>query len=332
MKSLIYFKTSDSSGSFEGVRLRKNLKGALELSRVPWVDSFFASPEIVHFISPEDESLIKGAREEGAKIVVSAFYCENDPQARYLEKNDQGGFVLKNKAAKMLTESDLALVPNEFCKDFVRAQGLNCRMEVLSAGVNLARFEKTQPLENNIFFDYFRLVEGTPYVLSILDFDDEEARKSVEAIAFLVNTVRFIVLGVGKRGRLSPQAINKMNHAAPSNLLYSDLVEDDVYRSGLMNAKAVLLFDGSHPDNLGALEAMAAKTQIFALGRIGFPDLIRAGENAYSFQEPSQLAKSLQSYCLGKLKSTIIEGYKTAQANSLIITGEKLKAYYESLL
>ena len=53
--------------------MRKNLKGALELSSVTWVDSIHASPEIVHLITPEDEGLVKAIREEGAKIVTSAF-------------------------------------------------------------------------------------------------------------------------------------------------------------------------------------------------------------------------------------------------------------------
>jgi hypothetical protein len=332
MKSLIYFKPSSSSAAFEGVRLRKNLKGALELSSVPWVDSIYASPEIVHLISPDDENLVKSYKDEGAKIVVSAFYSENDPDARFLEKNSEGGFGLRKIAFKLLSESDLVLVPNVYCEDFVRAQGLKCRMEVLSAGVNLARFEGADPDEKNIFYHYFRIPLGTPYALSIGDFDDPDVKKSIEQIAFLVPGLKFYFLGVGKRGRYRSEAIAKMNKTTPSNLIYSDLVEDDVYRSAIINAKACILFDGSHPDNISALEAMAARIQIFALGKVTFPDLVVDKSNAYSFLEASELAKSLQSYCLGKLKSTIIEGYKTAQANSLIITGEKLKAYYESLL
>ena len=312
--------------------MRKNLKGALELSSVSWVDSIYASPEIVHLITPEDENLVKSFREEDAKIVTSAFYCENDPSTRFLERDATGGFALKKSAFKLLSESDLVIVPNVFCMDFVRAQGLKCRMEVLSAGVNLARFEEADPDEKNVFFRYFRLPPETTYCLSVGDFDDPDVKKSIEQIAFLIPSLKFIFLGIGKRGRYGGPAVAKLNKAAPSNLQYSDLVEDDVYRSALINAKAVILFDGSHPDNLTALEAMAAKVQIFALGTIAFPDLLVNKVNAYSFLQASELAKSLQSHCLGKLKSTIIEGYKTATANSLVANGAKLRSYYESLL
>ena len=119
MKSLVYFKPSSSSVPFEGVRLRKNLKGALELSSLSWVDSIYANPEVVHLLSPDDESLVKSFREEGAKIVVSAFSTENDPEARFLDKNTEGGFALRKVAIKLLTEADLVLVPNVFCEDFI---------------------------------------------------------------------------------------------------------------------------------------------------------------------------------------------------------------------
>ena len=95
--------------------MRKNLKGALELSSVSWVDSIYASPEIVHLITPEDENLVKSFREEDAKIVTSAFYCENDPSTRFLERDATGGFALKKSAFKLLSESDLVIVPNVFC-------------------------------------------------------------------------------------------------------------------------------------------------------------------------------------------------------------------------
>lgn len=332
MKSLVYFKPSSSSASFEGVRLRKNLKGALELSSIPWVDSVYADPEIIHIISPDDESIVKTARLEGAKVVTSAFYCENDPNARFLERNSMGGFVLTKPAFKLLSESDLVLVPSAFCMDFVRAQGLSPRMEVLSPGVNLARFEEADPDETGIFFRYFRIPQGTPYCLSVGDLNDEDVKKGMEQIAFLVPEMKFFFLGYDKKGGVSNQTVIRFNKSAPSNLTYSSLVEDDVYRSALINAKAIVLFDGSHPNNITALEAMASRVQIFSLGTVAFPDLIEDKKNAYCFMQASELAKSLQSHCLGKLKSTIIEGYKTATENSLTSVGARLKSYYESLL
>lgn len=332
MKSLVYFKPSSSSVPFEGVRLRKNLKGALELSSLSWVDSIYANPEVVHLLSPDDESLVKSFREEGAKIVVSAFSTENDPEARFLDKNTEGGFALRKVAIKLLTEADLVLVPNVFCEDFIRAQGLKCRLEILSAGVNLSRFEGLEKTEKDVFFHYFRVSTTTQYAISVGDFDDQEAKKAIEQLAFLVPNLKFFFLGIGKHGRYRSEAIARLNKSCPSNLTYSDLVEDDVYRSAIVNAKACILFDGSHPDNLTALEAMAARVQVFTLGKVSFPGVVVDKVNGYSFLEVSELAKSLQTHCLGKLKSTIIEGYKTAEANSLQKVGERLKAYYESLV
>jgi hypothetical protein len=44
------------------------------------------------------------------------------------------------------------------------------------------------------------------------------------------------------------------------------------------------------------------------------------------------VAKTIESYCAGKLAPTIIEGYRKAKSCSLDRVGQRLKADYESLL
>ena len=68
MRILIHFDPGPSKDAFLGARLRKNIKGALELQNIVWVDSIYAKADICHLLSPLDEALAKEAKEEGIPI------------------------------------------------------------------------------------------------------------------------------------------------------------------------------------------------------------------------------------------------------------------------
>jgi 1,2-diacylglycerol-3-alpha-glucose alpha-1,2-glucosyltransferase len=332
MRVLVYFQPNEKLDVFEGMRLRKNIKGALELSGVNWVESIFALPDIVHFVSPDDENKAHDAALDGEKVVVSALYSENDPSARYLERDSKGDFVLRSKAIRMLSFSDLILVPSPSARDFLRANGIVGRTEILPAGVNLSRFEKNDPVEVGVFYRYFSFKENEKFVLVVGDYDDPLCVERFLRIASLVPEVRFVFLGMAAHGRVSARRVRSLGKRAPANVRFSDLVQDDVYRSAMMNATIYLSFESSHPDFLTVLEAMAAKTQVMSLAELKQGNLLIDKENAYCYANEERLAKAIQSYCQGKLNPTIIEAYRTAKAASLRENGAKLKAYYESLL
>ena len=84
MKPCIYFSPKANKDNFEGARLRKNIKGALEIKNIDYAKSIFDRHDLVHFISLDDESKIDDALENNIKVVFSALTCENDPAARIL--------------------------------------------------------------------------------------------------------------------------------------------------------------------------------------------------------------------------------------------------------
>ena len=90
MKVFIHHRQKKETAIFEGARMRKTLKGACEAVGVEWVDSPHMDAEIAHFISPRDLHLAKAEKERGSKIVVSAFYCESDPEACYFKETWTG--------------------------------------------------------------------------------------------------------------------------------------------------------------------------------------------------------------------------------------------------
>ena len=333
MKVLVYFNPGEKNDCFQATRLRKNIKGSLELNSISWVESLFALPDIVHLLSPEDEAKAHDAQEDGVKVVVSCGYTEGDPFARFFVKDNDGFFALKGKALRLLELADLILVPSEGLKALLQGSGVhNPRIEILSPGVNLARFEKNDRIELEVFCRYMRLRTDQKYVLSLGDYDNSKEIESIKLIASKVPELQFYFGGMGRNGRVSRETLRSFNHDSPKNLRFVDVLEDDVFRSAMMSATAYLTNLNERNDPLASLEAFAAKCQLFALGKPLEGSFLNDKKNCYIYDKEEKLAKGLQSYCLNKLPSTIIEGHKIAKANSLALVGSRLKAYYESTL
>ena len=103
MKICVYFQPTIENDNFEGMRLRKNIKGALELHNIPYAKNLLDTYDIVHFMSLDDEAKIIDAKEANIPIVFSALYCENDNAARILQ--DKNGIkTLSPKALKILNK------------------------------------------------------------------------------------------------------------------------------------------------------------------------------------------------------------------------------------
>ncbi|MCH3909447.1 MAG: glycosyltransferase [Bacilli bacterium] len=332
MKVLVYFNPGPKNDCFQGTRLRKNIKAALELNKVSWVESPLALPDVAHFLSPDDENKANDLKEDGVKIVVSALYAEEDPFSRFLSVNSDGDYFLRPKAERMIQMADLVLVPSLSGKNALLRCGINNpNVKVLSPGVNLARFENSDPVEYAVFSKYMRRDINDKFVICIGDYEDNEAVQSFAEIASLVPERNFDFFGSGRRGRLGMGALKKLNKNAPPNAHYHDLVEDDVYRSGVMSSSVYLAL-ARKPTSLGSLEAMAAKTQIIVYGKPLKGEILVDKKNCYAYASVERTAKAIQSYCENKLPPTIIEAYKEAKAASLSLVGKKLKAYYESVL
>ena len=89
MKILVSFQPTKKASDFEGVRLRKTIKGALEMVGIEYTTSIVDKYDVMHLISPDDENKENDAKENGIPVIVSALYCEDDPLASYLEHKNK---------------------------------------------------------------------------------------------------------------------------------------------------------------------------------------------------------------------------------------------------
>ena len=132
MKVLVYFQPNRKYDNFEGTRMRKTIKGALETINVQYTSNLYDQCDVAHFMSPDDENKLSLVAERGVPTIVSALFGEDDPSTRFLTNKSKDGKRirhLRNRALRMLNKATLVIVPTESAKQFLIEEGINTKIE-----------------------------------------------------------------------------------------------------------------------------------------------------------------------------------------------------------
>lgn len=334
MKILVSFQPNKKAPDFEGVRLRKTIKGALEMAGVDYTTSIVEKYDAVHLMTPDDENKLNDAKENNVPIIVSALYCESDPVASYLEYKSKDGVRhvrLSDKALRFLNKADLVLVPSLKARDLLVDSGVTTDISISQPGMNVSRFDFSREDEKTLFFRYFREDPKKRLVVAVGEYDVNmdginayinAAKKCPDVLFYFIG--REIVPGV-----FSSLKIKKMIANAPKNLKFTTVMPDDIYRSALLNAE-VFVIPGYRPTGaISIVDAMGAKCQIIARKQAVFTDLVVDGKTGYLGEYSETISSLIKDYLEGKLKPTIEEAHSiVSEKNNLKVIGEQLKWFY----
>ena len=334
MKILVSFQPNTKAPDFEGARLRKTIKGSLEMANVEYTTSIVDKFDVMHLLSIEDDNKANDANENNIPLVISALYCEDDPLANYLEYKSKDGnrtTTLKSKGLKFLNKADLVLVPTESSRDFLINNGVVSDIQVTLPGVNVSRFDFSRDDEKDIFYRYFGENRSKKLVVAMGEYDN-----NMEGISAFINAAKkcpdVLFYYFGREsipGILKSFKIRSLIDSSPKNVKFKGIISDDVYRSALMNAD-VFMFPGYKITGVVALmDAMAAKCQLIVRKQAVFDGLLEDGKTAYLAEYSETLTSLTKDYFDGKLKDTTERAYKEILKNSLVNQGEKLKWFYQ---
>ncbi len=326
MKVCVYFEPSENRDNFEGARLRKNIKGALEIMGIPYCNNIVNKYDLIHFISIKDEEKINDAIESHIPTVISAFMCENDITARITNvRNENVGLSLK--AIRVLNKVDRVLVPNQTGKEFLLKHGITSKIDVVTPGVKLSRFEKTNQIEDDVFYRYYQLEKDAKFIVSIGTYDDKECLKALKEVARKCPKYKFFFFGVGQNAKKLYKSRN-----VPSNLKLALLMNDEVYCSMMKQASIYLSFDNSKHSPITLLDAASSKTQIVALEPLSYNEEILKETRAYTCANVGEVVLTIEGLMKGSLPFKVEEAYEFAKKNSLEKLGEELKEEYENII
>ena len=328
MRVMIHFQNNPAHDSLEGVRLRKILKGECERNDIVWVDSKYANPDIAHFISSKDISILQRFSKNGSKTVVSALYAEHEIEDNFLVYDRLGRIELKKSGKRMLNEADLVLVPSIAAKKLLIDSGITSEIKVAPPVVNAERFDVDE-LEKQLFLRYFGVSPERKYILVTGNFKERRKINLVRGLAKAFPRIRFYFFGNATAS--SDPLIRHYKNRATDNLKFSRILSDDVYRSAMIHASAYLVISPL-PDGIGIMEAFASKTPVIALGNQTLNPNLIDGITATICPTEKELIEALGLIEKGEEFNTTISAFAIASRNSLERGGATLKANYEKLL
>ena len=331
MKVLVYFQPNPKFDNFEGTRMRKIIKGALEMVETQHTSNILDDYDVAHFMSPNDESKMNVVIERKIPVIVSALFGEDDPFTRFLDYKSKDGnrtSTIKAKALKMMNKANLVLVPTESAKEFLINNGVTAPIEVAIPGVNLSRFDFSREDEKQLFYRYFVEDENKKLVLALGEYSN-----NMEGVHAFINAaekkpdVNFYYVGC-ETFEANYGRAKKIIKNSPKNVHFVNIVPDDIYRSMLLNAD-VFMLPGYHLTGAVSIEeAMASKCQLIVRKTAVFPEFLKNEKTAYIAEFSETLTSLCVDYLDGKLKPTTDEAYQKITEHSLMNFGHQLLEIY----
>ena len=335
MKTLVYFQPSSKNDNFEGARMRKTIKGALEIVGSKYTSNIYDDYDVAHFMSPDDESKLNIALERKVPVVVSALFGEDDPTTRFLNHKSKDGkrtTTIKAKALRVLNKADMILVPSESAKQFLMDNGVIKPIEVSIPGVNLSRFNFSREDEKELFYRYFREDKNKKVVLAMGEYSN-----NMEGIHSLINAAKkrtdadFFYIGSESLSAGSSKA-RKIIKNSPKNVHFINILPDDIYRSLLLNADVFMLPGYNLAGFISIEEAMAAKCQLIVRKSAICPEFLKNEKTAYVAEFSETLTSLCLDYLDGKIKPTTDEAYRKISLYNLEYFGQQLLNIYQSVI
>ncbi len=326
MKPLIL---SNEKNNFEVSRLRKDLKGSLELNNFPYsVSVYDETYSIAHFVTIDDYKKYKNETPKGTKIVLSLLYCEEDYDGKVLKLNHEKNYNISKFDVDAINKVDLVFTPTLKTKQQLILSGVTVPIEILLPGINISKYSIKNTYTRNIAYRYLKCSEEYSFITTVLNYEDVEAFKRIQIIASKFPKIKFIAIA---DSRNLSREIKKIIKKSPSNLQFPSVLDEDVYISLLFNSKAYL-FINSNPGNIfQSLEAMASGTQIIALNSGIYPDIVIDKENGYVYNNFDSLIDGFNKFINNELSPTIQKAKEFANVNALKNIGEKLIEIYRGL-
>ncbi len=332
MRVYVLYSPLDAIDVYDGTRLRKNLKGALEECGVKTVDSLSDLPDLVHVLSPIHEKEAVDLTAMGYDVVCSALYAENDPEARYLEYGVDGKPKLSAKAKVLLTRSKAVYVPSAYAERLVKRELPEVNTLIVPPPSDPKRYQNLDEVTKGAFYRYFMVRGGHEHAFLKGDYDDEEGLEAVLRVAELLKDIDFYFFGLAKSPRKTASKKHRLNVKTPDNIRFCDSGSDDLYRSGLTSSAFYLSLSYRHNDPIGTYEAFASGVQVFRLGPSLEGDPLYGDGLAYGCLTPEELALKVSLYRKGELRPTISAEQEEVRKASPANVGKAIVESYKEVL
>ncbi len=211
---------------------------------------------------------------------------EEEPELRSLKNYDKADLVLSQTHAE---------------KEYLEKEGVIAPIAIFPLIRPLDIKGKTPALERPVVLRHFGFDSAKPlYVLFGL-YQDHDCMKEVEGLARIVPNSQFLFFALKPKSEKTP--IHYSNKAKINNLVYSEEIRPEFYRSAILNAKAIVIMDPWLGDPSLLIDAAYSKKPIISVHLPLLEGLLVPGK-AYREYKPGviNLYEELKDVETGKYK------------------------------
>lgn len=321
------FINSEFKGDFVQAeyRIRRNLVSIYKLLDYEVVDIIDETVDIAQFIGVDScKDKINACLDKYKMKVIVNYFIDN----KHYDKKGKAKIPFDEK--KILNKVNLVIVPSENDKKVLLANEITTRIEVVTPGANMSKFENLTELERDSFLRYSGMVKGEPYVLSLVSYKNEEDILDLITLAKRVPYLKFYVFGPNLGFFKIKHKILRLITFAPRNLKFRSFVNEDLYKSAMLLAKFFVVTKESNCEILNILDAEVSKTQLVTISSRGIDDTLIDKENCIVEDTAEKLSLDIQKAmnCEG---CTVEQGFKFAQKEAYPVIAEKMQSLIKEL-
>ena len=338
MKPLIYLKINPKYENFEANALKNKIQELLIDQNVVYSTSLISDDyDVAHFINLDDVSYFSNNSKKNIKKVISLFYSENDIYGNILKitnKKDEKEFLpyeISNYDIKILNLLDLILVPSNEAKNYLINIGITKKIEILKMPLKISNYELKNSILHKAIYSYFRLKEDSFLIVTTVKHNDIEAFKNLFVLLEKFPKATFVCISQFANKGLLNIKIKSLLKRKPKNLIFTTPLTIDLYNSLMYNAKIFLNLSSIPSSVLECYEAMASKTQIFALESSCFKDILIDKKNCYLYNNIDLLRVGIDQYLLKLIDSTTDDAFNEVKEMTISESANKLINYYKVL-
>ncbi len=188
-----------------------------------------------------------------------------------------------NDFMKVYGEVDYVTTPSYAGLKILKEVGLEDRIEVISNGIDLERFER-RPVKSSLF-EKFEIKRDLPIFLFAGRLEKDKNIDLIlraTSIVLKKKNVQVVIVGRGKDEREFKNLAKKLN--LDSAVVFTGRIEQDYLRSMYSLADVYIGSGSAELQGIAVMEAMAAGLPVLALNAVALPELVQDGVNGFLFE------------------------------------------------
>lgn len=302
MKVLVYFPRKKVDIFFEGAMLENIIKKALKSNDFIVIDKVNKDVDIANFINLNASSTLAIRNAIGLSIptLLWMFWANNDNQARIIETKKDGTEYIPLSRLDVINMMDGVVVPTQEARLILRKFGVKIPVFVLPGAVGITRLNELKENKVDIFRRYFRISDDQKYTISVMNVRAKQEIEELNALASMMPEYNFYAIISAGSSLVERLRLKTMNRLTSKNLIITELVPEDVYRSGLIGASFFINLGVEKFNVMTLYEPMYLKIPLIINKKAAFNEIINE-EKAVLVQNAEEAAMAMDGKDFTKL-------------------------------